>query len=82
MELVVALGGRVRLVYDETLSLEGLGRCSIRRASRVEPDGDGYWRADLAAVGGPVLGPFTRRSAALAAELAWLRDHWLEAGGI
>lgn len=30
------------------------------------------WQADLAPSGGPVLGPFTDRAAAIAAEVAWL----------
>jgi len=47
---------------------------SIRRASYVEPDDHGQWWADLHPVGGPCLGPFPRRSAALAAELRWLED--------
>ena len=51
----------------------------IARASHVEPDPDGRWQADLRPVGGPVLGPFDRRSEALAAELAWLEAHWLVA---
>ena len=32
------------------------------------------WTANLAPVGGPVLGPFARRGDALAAEVAWLRE--------
>ena len=35
------------------------------------------WLADLSPVNGPVLGPFDRRSEALAAELAWLEANWL-----
>ncbi len=49
----------------------------IARASLVEPDGDGRWHADLRPCRGPVLGPFARRSEALAAEGAWLEAHWL-----
>ena len=37
---------------------------------------DGAWTADLSPVNGPVLGPYTRRSEALAAEIAWL-ERWL-----
>ncbi len=36
----------------------------------------GFWYADLAPVGGPVLGPFLKRSTALEAELDWLVAHW------
>jgi hypothetical protein len=77
MELVVDTSGRIVAVYDELIELTALGRPAITRASSVEPDDRGLWHADLSPVGGPVLGPFPRRSAALAAELAWLRDHWL-----
>ena len=72
MELLVAPDGGVRAVYSETIDLSSLGQLQIRRASRVEPDGDGRWWADLTPVAGPVLGPFARRGQALAAEEAWL----------
>ena len=77
MELVVAPGGTVRAIYAEEIDLGALGRLSITRASHVEPDPTGRWLADLAPVAGPVLGPFERRSEALAAEQAWLDEHWL-----
>ena len=74
MELVVDAGGDVRCVYDEALDLRELGNLQITRASYVEPDRDGYWWADMGPVGGPVLGPFTERSAALSAERAWVTE--------
>ncbi len=77
MELVIGLGGQVRCVYSETVDLALLGEVSIQRASHVEPDDQGQWWADLAPVKGPLLGPFTRRSAALEAEKVWLETHWL-----
>jgi hypothetical protein len=77
MDLVVDTTGEVLAVYDETLDLATLGRPVITRASHVEPAPDGSWSADLAPVGGPVLGPFTLRSEALAAERAWLERHRL-----
>jgi hypothetical protein len=77
MHLIVEPAGRVRAIYSEALDLAALGRPEIRRASHVEPGSDGRWFADLAPVGGPVLGPFARRSAALEAENAWLEAHWL-----
>ncbi len=80
MQLVIDPGGVVRCVYGEAIDLGPLGRLSVERASHVEPDAYGQWRADLGPVGGPVLGPFPRRSAAVAAEVAWLRMHWLDAG--
>jgi hypothetical protein len=54
-----------------------LGQLTITRASHVEPDNRGLWQADLTPVGGPLLGPFERRSEALAAERDWLESHWL-----
>ena len=80
MDLIVDPGGRVRCVYAEDIELAALGRPEIARASHVEPGPDGRWRADLAPVGGPVVGPFDRRSAALEAEHAWLEAHWLPPG--
>jgi hypothetical protein len=67
----------VRCLYDEAVDLESLGKLSIRRASRVEPDTNGCWWADLSPVGGPQLGPYCWRSQALEAERTWLEQHWL-----
>ena len=72
MELVVDAGGDVTCIYDEGLDLREIGKLKITRASHVEPDAEGYWWADLGPVGGPVLGPFANRSAALEAEREWL----------
>lgn len=77
MEMVVQRDGQVRCVYGETVDLSSLGPLSIQRASHVEPDANGNWLADLAPVDGPVLGPFNRRSEALAAERDWLERNWL-----
>jgi hypothetical protein len=77
MTLLVRPDGTVRAIYDESLDLAVLGRPTITRASHVEPDQDGRWVADLTPIGGPVLGPYDRRSAALEAERQWLEDHWL-----
>ena len=71
--------GRVRCLYDESIDLAALGRLTITRGSHVEPTAVGHWTADLSPAGGPVLGPFDSRSAALAAERDWLRQHWLRA---
>jgi hypothetical protein len=79
MHLIVDSQGVVRGVYAEAIDLARLGDLSIRRASHVEPDGQGHWWADLGPVGGPMLGPFDRRSDALAAERCWLDDYWLAA---
>jgi hypothetical protein len=77
MHLIVDPQGGVRGVYAEAINLTRLGELFIRRASQVEPDGLGRWWADLGPVGGPLLGPFDRRSDALEAERRWLDNHWL-----
>jgi hypothetical protein len=77
MDLIVGLSGTVRAINGEVIDLAAIGRVVITRASHVEPNPDGLWLADLTLVSGPVLGPFDRRSEALAAEHAWLEAHWL-----
>ncbi len=77
MDLVINLRGGIESIYDEMIDLATLGSLTIRRASHVEPDEHGRWTADLSPVGGPVLGPFDGRSAALDAERAWLSAFWL-----
>ena len=77
MELLISPDGTVRCLYDEAIDLTALGQPIIRRASRVEPDASGAWWADLLPARGPDLGPFARRSEALAAERAWLTQHLL-----
>ena len=77
MQLLIDRQGQVRCIYGEAIDLAALGEVAIRRASFVEPDAQGNWSADLSPVGGPILEPFTRRSEALATELAWLEEHWL-----
>ncbi|MFN3153236.1 hypothetical protein [Bremerella sp.] len=79
MQIVIAPGGGIRCIYGESIDLNSLGRISIARGSHVEPDELGQWFADLSPVGGPKLGPFVKRTDALAAELAWLEEHWLSA---
>jgi hypothetical protein len=81
MEIVVSPEGNARFVYSETVDLASLGKLAIRRGSHVEPDDTGKWVADLWPVRGPRLGPFTKRTKALAAELQWLHDNWLVKGG-
>jgi hypothetical protein len=67
--------GRVEGLCGEAIDLAALGALSIRRVSHVEPDGHGAWFADLSPRGGPRLGPYAKRSAALAAEEAWIHRH-------
>ena len=77
MELVIHSSGKAQCIYGEHLELTNLGRLSIRRASHVEPTGDGRWMADLSPTNGPLLGPFVKRTDALHAEVQWLRANWL-----
>jgi hypothetical protein len=65
MQLLIDPQGKVHCLYGELIDLTQLGVLAIRRASHVEADDQGNWWADLAPVGGPKLGPFTRRSEAL-----------------
>lgn len=76
-ELVIAPDGSIRFLWDDALaSLLTEGEASLFRASHVEPIGT-LWYADLALVDGPMLGPFTLRADALAAEAEWLTAHIL-----
>lgn len=70
----IATDGTSRMIYDEALDLSGLGNAKIKRASHVEPDKDGKWWADMAPSGGGKLGPFDKRSEAIAAEIKWLEE--------
>ena len=80
MQLVVNPHGTVRCIYDEAIELAAIGTWAIRRASHVEPTADDRWTADLSIVGGPKLGPFAIRSAALSTERIWLDQHWFDRG--
>jgi hypothetical protein len=77
MDIVVARDGTIRALYAEEIDLGVLGSLAITRASHVEPDDQGRWLADLTPIGGPVLGPFDRRSEAVQAEQFWLEANWL-----
>ena len=77
MELLIERSGQTRCIYGEEIDLTQLGTLTIRRGSHVEPDEQGRWLCNLSPVAGPTLGPFDSRSAALAAEVAWLAEHWL-----
>lgn len=77
MQIVIEPDGTARTIYSETIDLGEIGSLSIRRGSHVEPTADGKWTADMSPVNGPVLGPFDTRSEALAAEVAYLEEHWL-----
>lgn len=78
MNIVIHPDGAARCLYSEEIDLAALGELSIKRASHVEPHGrDSMWYADMAPVGGPVLGPYRARSEALAAENVWLEENRL-----
>ena len=77
-ELIVALGGTVRMIYSELVEPHALGVPTIERSSHVEPDQNGFWWADLSPSHGPKLGPYMIRSRAIEAEIEWLREFWLE----
>jgi hypothetical protein len=77
MQLIITPGGQSRCIYGEEIDLAQLGELTIRRGSHVEPSLGGQWLCDLSPVSGPILGPFDSRSAALAAEVAWLSANWL-----
>jgi hypothetical protein len=79
-DIVITIGesGTARMIYADAIAPLLMGGAStVRRASHVEPAAGGGWAADLSPVGGPVLGPFPLRQAALDAEVAWLRAHVL-----
>ena len=78
MDLLVLPDGTVRAVYAEDIDLDE------PRLRRHQPEPAMSNRMPRVAgspicspVNGPVLGPFNRRSEALAAELAWLEANWL-----
>ena len=77
MQLLVETNGSCRCVYSEAIDIRRIGNTSIQRGSHVEPTADGQWTADLSPVNGPVLGPYSTRTEALDAEVAWLLKHWL-----
>ena len=74
MSITITPDGNLRFIWDDRLAdLVQAGTPTISRASHVEPAGS-KWTADMAPVNGPVLGPFTLRSEALAAERRWLEE--------
>ena len=74
--LTITPTGDVQFIWEDALQpMLELGQPVIRRASHVEPTANGQWTADLAPLGGPLLGPFPLRQSALDAEVAWLHEH-------
>jgi len=77
MIISIDRNGGIRAIYSDGFNWQALGKPLIQRASQVEPDHLGLWWADLAVSGGPRIGPFARRTDAIAAELIWLEKHRL-----
>lgn len=67
--------GTLTMIYDDDLSdLLEKGPHTIQRVSHVEPDQCGYgWSATMVE-DGMVLGPYWKRSQALAAEREYLEE--------
>ncbi len=75
-DIIVNADGTVSHIYSDELA--GLFRgenTTTRRASHVEPDGDG-WTADMSPSDScDRLGPFRLRQEALDAETEWIQRH-------
>lgn len=69
MQIIFDESGKARTIYTEAIDLYTLGKFRHRRASYVEPTETGEWMADLSPVGGPILGPFSKRSDAIREEM-------------
>lgn len=78
LDVFISPDGTMQFVHSDDLSIALLGNdfseATTKRASHVEPDGNGGWTADLGPVSGPLLGPFRTRTEALDAELTWLAE--------
>ena len=75
MNINITVTGELQFIYTDDLQLLlELGTPHVRRASHVEPTENGQWTANMSPVCGPVLGPFTLRSEALAVEANWLSE--------
>lgn len=75
-EIVFDDDGLASFVHSDHLAglIDG-GVAVIERASHVEPSGV-EWIADMAPVGGPVLGPYENRGDALAAEVGYISRNY------
>jgi hypothetical protein len=75
--MIVDPGGTLRFIHDDAAVkiAKAVGPVTIKRASHVEPTGDGRWEADMSPVLGPVLRGFETRQEALDAEVKWLHAH-------
>ena len=79
-------GDLIMIHQDKVKLFLDLGSTVIKRASHVEPHNGGdrdQWTADMAPIGGPVLGPFDSKGEALQAEVHWLENMMeVNAGGL
>jgi len=79
--LKISPTGKVTAIHNDDYDFSVHGKKKIRRASQVEPNADGEWEADMSLLGdkhkGVVLGPFSRRDQAIAAEVAYINKHEL-----
>ena len=82
VQIAVRPDGTAEYIYDEEVHMDTLGKAVLRRASHVEPGADLAWFADMAPSGGPVLGPFQKRSDAIAAEIEWLKANVISQKGV
>ena len=79
MLITVGPDGSVQAMYSEQIDLGELGPTTIQRASEIEPDHKGQWWATIYH-DSPLrtrLGPFAKRSEAIAAEIAWIEENRL-----
>lgn len=81
MILSIENGGVITAIYNDDLEplMAQAKICAIERASHVEPTSDAKWAATM--TDGTVLGPYTLRSEALAAEVAYLESKLFGAKG-
>jgi len=80
MKIKINTDGTACLLYMEDIPIEELGKVdSIKRLFHVEPTQDNRWTATVG-MDTPecvVLGPFEKRSDALAAEVEWIEENIL-----
>lgn len=80
MNVIIDQQGNLRTIYNEALDLSACGEVTITRASNVEWSPGIGWHAYMGEpfnMDGPVLGPFAKRSEALAAEVAFIEENVL-----
>ncbi len=74
MKVEISRKGKVRFVYEEEVGLIDLGTvAAINRVSTVEPDKEGTWWITVLATG-VTMGPYTKRSDAIKAEIAHIEQ--------